>query len=136
MVLIFAISVGVCFVSVVKELKDENGRLFKLLSEREFDLRRVRKKLQDSEMVQAAGAEGNAPAATKIVELSKQVRELTAELESEKTKTKQLERKCLQAEKQLSEVLLICWQTSWLFKAASLLPAFCMFLHSYLSHWS
>ena len=88
-------------------MKDETGRLYKLLSEREVELRLARKKLHDSQLVQAAGAGGDAPAVAKIVELSKKVRELTAELEAEKTKTKQLQRQCWQAEKQLSEVLAV-----------------------------
>jgi len=97
----------VCTGCIEKELKDETGRLYKLLGERDIELRQARKKLQDSQLVQAAGVGGDAPAAAKIVELSKRVRELTAELESEKTKTKQLQRKCLQAETQLAEVLLV-----------------------------
>jgi len=97
----------VCTACAEKELKDETGRLYKLLGERDIELRQARKKLQDSQLVQAAGVGGDAPAAAKIVELSKRVRELTAELEAEKTKTKQLQRKCLQAETQLAEVLLV-----------------------------
>lgn len=87
-------------------MKDETGRLYKLLSERDLELRQARKKLQDSQLVQAAGGGGDAPAAAKIVGLSKRVRELTAELETEKTTSKQLQRKCLQIEQQLAEVIL------------------------------
>ena len=90
-------------------MKDETGRLYKLLSERDVELRQARKKLQDSQLVQAAGTGGEAAAAAKIVELSKRVRELTAELEAEKTRSKQLQRKCLQTEQQLAEVLSANW---------------------------
>lgn len=102
-----AAELKVCITCVDKELKDETGRLYKLLSERDVELRQARKKLQDSQLVQTAGAGGDALAAAKIVELSKRVRELTAELESERTKTKQFQRKCFQAEKQIAEVLLV-----------------------------
>ena len=43
-------------------------------------------------------------AAVKIVELSKKVREMTAELESEKTKSRQLTRKCNEMEQKMSKV--------------------------------
>ena len=104
----------VCIAGFVKELKDETGRLYKLLSERELELRQARKKLQDSQTVQAAGVGVDAPAAAKIVELSKRERELRAELEAEKTKSKQLQRKCSQVETQLAEVLLVDWHLSLL----------------------
>jgi len=103
---LFAIHNLCHLVDVNKELKDESGRLYKLLNERDIELRQTRKKLQDTQTVQAAGAGGDAPAAAKIVELSKRVRELTSELEAEKTRSKQLQRQCMQAEKQLAEVWL------------------------------
>lgn len=43
----------------------------------------------------------NETAAIKIVELSKKVRELTAELESERTRCKQLQKKCQDAQRQV-----------------------------------
>ncbi|KAJ8306867.1 hypothetical protein KUTeg_014951 [Tegillarca granosa] len=86
----------------IRELKGENGRVYKLLSEKDFEIRALKKKKNE----ESTGVEGltNETAASKIVELSKKVRELTAELESEKTKSKQFKKKCHDLQQQLSNI--------------------------------
>lgn len=86
----------------IREVKDENGRLYRLLSEKDFEIRNLKKKRDDDEA--AGGSVTNEAAATKIVELSKRVRELTAELQSEKTKVKQYGKKCMELQQQISNI--------------------------------
>ena len=38
---------------VAQELKDENGRLFKLLSERDYEIRQLKKKREEDKMALA-----------------------------------------------------------------------------------
>lgn len=77
----------------IRELKDENSRLHKLLKEKDLEITMIKEKTS-SEASNAKNLLTNDVASVKIIELSKKLRECTAQLESEKTRTKQLSKRC------------------------------------------
>ncbi|XP_005383591.1 PREDICTED: coiled-coil domain-containing protein 13 isoform X1 [Chinchilla lanigera] len=90
----------------LRETGDENGRLYKLLKERDFEIKHLKKKIEEDRFAFAgtAGPAGDL-VATKVVELSKRNRVLAVESEGARARAKQLSGRVQELERELQTAL-------------------------------
>ncbi|XP_063117048.1 coiled-coil domain-containing protein 13 isoform X2 [Cavia porcellus] len=90
----------------LRETADENGRVYKLLKERDFEIKHLRKKIEEDRLAftGTAGLAGDMVAA-RVVELSKRNRVLAAESEGARARVKQLSSRVQELERELQTAL-------------------------------
>ncbi|XP_010622783.1 coiled-coil domain-containing protein 13 isoform X3 [Fukomys damarensis] len=90
----------------LRETVDENGRLYKLLKERDFEIKHLKKKIEEDRLAftGTAGPAGDL-VASRVVELSKRNRVLAAESEAARARVKQLSSCVQQLELELQTAL-------------------------------
>ncbi|XP_046847141.1 coiled-coil domain-containing protein 13-like isoform X2 [Xenia sp. Carnegie-2017] len=88
----------------LRELKDENGRLYKLLAEKDEEMKILNKQITQERQAIAGIGPASDTAANKIMELSKRNRELGCEVEKEKRRAKQLSTRLNEIESQHSSL--------------------------------
>eukprot|EP00794_Sanderia_malayensis_P003006 gene3006-3464_t len=85
----------------IRELRDENGRLYKLLGEKSEEMKILKRRWQDEKKELTGQNIGSENVAQKIIELSKKNRDLTSEVESWKTRQRQSQNEMQKLENEL-----------------------------------